>query len=102
VEPAWKWPVASLDRERKVHDLVPENGLQRVVRIRADALREDRDVMKAGRQAHDPHGSGACAPIVFRNERDADLWRNVQPRTRERSRELPSIDMAHTISHRSQ
>ena len=106
VEPARQRPVARLGRERKVHDLVPDDRLQRVARIRggrrADALREDRDVMSAGREAHDPDGSRACARIVFRNERDVDLWRYPEPRARERSRELLLIDLPHAVGHLSE
>lgn len=46
--------------------------------------------------AHDPNGSRACARIVFRNERDVDLWRDAESRARERSRELVPIDVPDT------
>ncbi len=65
MKPAGQWLAARLTRKREVHDLVPNDRLQRVVRIRsgirADTPGEDRDVMRAGRQAHDPGRSGACA-----------------------------------------
>ena len=54
-------------------------------------------VTPAGRYAHDPHGSGACTLILLRNEREVDLWRNVESCARERFSELLSIDAAHTI-----
>jgi hypothetical protein len=73
-----------------MHDLVPHDRLQRVIRVGADALREDCDVMLAGRQAHDPHRNGACARVIFRNERDADLGRHGESTPRQRVTELPA------------
>ncbi len=53
--------------------------------------------MRASRQPHDPDRSDACARIVFRNERDVDLGRDVEPRARERFGQLLPIDAPHTV-----
>ena len=50
VEPARQWSVASLSGERKMHDFVPDDRFQRVVRVGADTFREDRNITLAGRE----------------------------------------------------
>ena len=106
MKPAGQWLAARLTRKREVHDLVPNDRLERVVRIRsgirADTPGEDRDVMRAGRQAHDPGRSGACACIVFRNERDVDPWRDAEPRAREGPGEVLPIEVPHAVGHLSE
>ena len=56
----------------------------------------------AGRQADDPPGNGAGTWVVFRNERDANVRRNLEAGARKGVRQLLAIHPAHTISHGSQ
>jgi hypothetical protein len=78
-----------------MRDLVPHDRLERVVWIREDTGGKDHDISFAGRQSDNPLGNRRRALVVFGDERDANLGRELEPRTSEGIGEAGYIGVAY-------
>ena len=71
VKPAGQGPSARAGEEGEMYDLVSQNGLDRIVRVRGHAPGKDDDVGGAEGLADDPAGRLFRPGIVLGNEHDA-------------------------------
>src|SRR5690606_27104990 len=81
-------------------DLVPDDRLERVVRISADTRREDHDVALAQGLRDDPRGNGARMRVRLGQKRNARLARRVESRVREGIRQPREIHRTNTRGRR--
>ncbi len=97
VKPARQRPAAGAGRQCQVHDLMPDDGLERVMRIGTDACREDENVTRTECLRRHPRRCRPCSRVIFLDESNPRADRRLESGACERALEPRRIELADAL-----